>query len=56
MKLDRPEFEGATRGRLGGAAVRVCVREAVRKYLGIWLEEHPERAMAVTGRIARGIH
>ena len=51
VKLDCPEFEGATRGVLGGGAVRACVAEAVRAHLGTWLEEHPERAMAVVSRI-----
>ncbi len=51
VKLDRPEFEGATRGLLGGAAVHACVQEAVRKHMGTWLEEHPKLAAAVIGRI-----
>ncbi|WP_308400765.1 hypothetical protein [Streptomyces sp. AS02] len=51
MKLDRPEFLGATRGLLGNTDVRVCVREAVRERLGNWFEEHPERAMEVVDRI-----
>jgi DNA gyrase subunit B len=51
VKLDRPEFEGATCGVLGGDAVRACVAEAVRAHLGTWLEEHPEPAMAVVSRI-----
>jgi len=54
VKLDGPEFLGATHGMLGGAAVRACVAEAVREHLGTWLEEHPEQAAAVVGRIVRG--
>ncbi len=50
VKLDRPEFEGATRGLLGGAAVRACVQEAVQEHMGTWLEEHPKLAAAVIGR------
>ena len=42
VKLDHPEFIGATHGLLGDAAVRACVAEAVREHLGTWLEEHPE--------------
>jgi DNA gyrase subunit B len=51
VKLERPEFEGATRGRLGNAAVRDCVRQAVQEDLGSWLEEHPQQAAAVIDRI-----
>ncbi|WP_432187258.1 ATP-binding protein [Streptomyces sp. Tue6028] len=50
VKLDRPEFEGATRGLLGGAAVHACVQEAVQEHMGTWLEEHPKLAAAVIGR------
>ncbi|WP_460117960.1 DNA gyrase subunit B [Streptomyces phaeofaciens] len=53
VKLDHPEFEGATRGRLAGASVRSCVAEAVRQHLGAWLDEQPERAEAVVGRVLR---
>ncbi|WP_405717715.1 DNA gyrase subunit B [Streptomyces sp. NBC_01537] len=53
VKLDRPEFLGATHGLLGGDAVRACVGEAVREHLGTWLERHPEQAAAVVGRIVR---
>ncbi|WP_405851346.1 hypothetical protein OG361_01045 [Streptomyces sp. NBC_00090] len=54
VKLDRPEYAGSTRGRLDNTAVRACVEEAVREHLGTWLEEHPEHAAAVVGRIVRG--
>ncbi|MED7952190.1 hypothetical protein ACFVYP_31415 [Kitasatospora sp. NPDC058201] len=33
--------------------MRACVGQAVREHLGRWLEEHPERAAAVIGRIVR---
>ncbi|WUK34219.1 hypothetical protein OHS57_21065 [Streptomyces sp. NBC_00370] len=49
VKLDHPEFEGATRGVLGNAAVRTSVSEAVREHLGGWMERHPEQAVAVIG-------
>lgn len=54
VKLDRPEYLGATHGMLGGAAVRLCVAEAVREHLRTWLEGHPEQAAAVVGRIVDG--
>lgn len=47
--LDRPEFEGATRGRLGGAEVHACVEQAVREHLSVWLTDHPEQAKSVIG-------
>jgi DNA gyrase subunit B len=49
VRLDRPEFEGSTRGRLGGTEVRVCVEEAVREHLRAWLADHPAQAEAVIG-------
>ena len=54
VKLEDPEFEGATRGRLGNTAARTCVREAVHEHLGQWLEEHPQQAAAVIDRITHG--
>lgn len=50
VKLDFPEFHGATGGGLGNAAVRDGVAEAVRNHLGSWLEAHPEQASAVIDR------
>ncbi|MFI6702764.1 ATP-binding protein [Streptomyces sp. NPDC050509] len=51
VKLDQPEFEGATRGILGNSLVRTSVDEAVQEHLGRWLEEHPEQAVAIIDRI-----
>lgn len=56
VKLDRPEYEGCTRGRLGGTAVRDGVAAATRRCLGTWLGEQPERAGALIGRILAGAH
>ncbi|MFK0259400.1 ATP-binding protein [Streptomyces sp. NPDC090445] len=53
VKLDDPEFAGATHGVLGGAAVRACVAEAVREHLGTWLEAHPEQAAAIAAHVLR---
>ncbi|MFI1031556.1 DNA gyrase subunit B [Streptomyces sp. NPDC020951] len=55
VKLDHPEFLGATHGLLGNPDVRVCVGEAVREHLGNWFEEQPERAAEVVDRIVRGV-
>ncbi|MFF2365186.1 DNA gyrase subunit B [Streptomyces sp. NPDC058122] len=68
VKLDGPEFYGATRTRLGGdgdavhpgvrdsGAVHAGVRDAVRAHLGAWLNRHPEQAAAVIGRIIERSH
>ncbi|MET7988335.1 ATP-binding protein [Streptomyces sp. NPDC005281] len=53
VKLDRPEFEGSTRGVLGNSAVRDCVGQSVQHHLGRWLKEQPERAAAVIDRVVR---
>ncbi|MEV7935983.1 DNA gyrase subunit B [Kitasatospora sp. NPDC088264] len=52
VKLDRPEFEGATRDRLGNGPVRACVTEAVREHLAAWLRANPAQATAVLARIS----
>ncbi len=54
VKLDRPEFEGATRDFLGNAEVRESVAPAVRDHLIAWLAEDPRLASAVISRIAAG--
>ncbi|MCF4136690.1 hypothetical protein L1856_07125 [Streptomyces sp. Tue 6430] len=54
VKLDRPEFEGSTRGVLGNAEVRDCVRQAVQDHLGRWLKEDQTRAAAVIDWIFQG--
>ncbi|MEU2763946.1 DNA gyrase subunit B [Streptomyces sp. NPDC007027] len=51
VRLDRPEYHGSTRGRLGGDPVRDGVEQGVREHLGRWLDRHPERAAAIIGRI-----
>ncbi|MFJ8845903.1 DNA gyrase subunit B [Streptomyces cyaneofuscatus] len=53
VKLDHPEFEGATRARLGGATVHDCVEQAVREGLGPWLDRHPEQAADIIGGLFR---
>jgi DNA gyrase subunit B len=54
VKLDQPEYLGATRTLLGNAEVRICVAEAVRERLGNWFAEYPERAAEIVNRIVRG--
>ncbi|MGW4996208.1 DNA gyrase subunit B [Streptomyces hydrogenans] len=50
VRLDEPEFEGATLTALGGDAVRACVQEAVRDHVLAWLAERPERAARLMER------
>ncbi|MBR7826651.1 hypothetical protein KDK95_10085 [Actinospica sp. MGRD01-02] len=54
VKLEQPEFAGSTRGVLGNAAVRGCVRQAVYEGVGEWLSEHPQRAAAVIDQVVQG--
>ncbi|MGW2082552.1 hypothetical protein ACWCOW_37570 [Streptomyces sp. NPDC001939] len=54
VKLDRPEFEGATRGVLGNSEVRDCVGQAVQDHLDRWLKDDPERAAAVIDQTVQG--
>ncbi|WP_371673804.1 ATP-binding protein [Streptomyces sp. NBC_00289] len=56
VKLDRPEFLGATSELLGNKDVRVCVAEAVQDHLSTWFETRPERAAEIVDRIVRGTH
>ena len=53
VKLDRPEYLGATHELLGNTDVRDCVGEAVREHLGNWFEEQPSQAAQVVDRILR---
>jgi len=54
VKLDGPEFEGATRGVLANTAVRACVGQATQEHFGEWLRGHPERAAAVLKQLVQG--
>ncbi|MFG2339544.1 ATP-binding protein [Streptomyces yangpuensis] len=54
VKLDRPEFEGSTRGLLGNPEARDCVAQAVQDHLARWLKHHPEGAAAVIHQIVQG--
>lgn len=56
VKLDRPEYRGATRGLLGNTDVRACVGEAVQEHLTTWFEEQPDRATEIVDRMVRDIY
>lgn len=56
VKIDEPEFLGATHELLGNAEVRDCVADAVREHLAGWFEERPERAAQIVDGILRTAH
>ncbi|MFE7394273.1 DNA gyrase subunit B [Streptomyces sp. NPDC057582] len=56
VKLEHPEYLGATHELLGNTDVRGCVGEAVREHLGSWLKEQPKHAAHVVDRILRNTH
>ncbi|WP_328747957.1 hypothetical protein OHT57_20775 [Streptomyces sp. NBC_00285] len=51
VKLDHPEFCGATRGGLANEVAHLCVAEVVRERLGAWFGEQPEQADAIVARL-----
>ncbi|MEV6507393.1 DNA gyrase subunit B [Streptomyces sp. NPDC051642] len=53
VKLDQPEYLGATRTLLGNTEVRVCVAQAVQEHLGNWFAERPKRGERVIDRVVR---
>jgi DNA gyrase subunit B len=53
VKLEAPEFMGATHGKLGNSAACACVQEAVASHLGTWFDEHPMQAAAVIDLVRR---
>lgn len=55
VKLDRPEYQGATHGMLGNRAAHLCVREAVQDHLLTWLDKHPQQAEAIVARVTHGL-
>lgn len=54
VKLDHPEFEGATCGTLANAGVRESVARTVQRHLASWLAADPRPASAVARRTAAG--
>ncbi len=51
VKLLNPQFEGQTKAKLGNPDVRGAVAEAVYEALRAYLEEHPQDARALSGKI-----
>ena len=47
VKVKDPQFEGQTKGRLGNPEVRMAVEQLVGRYLGEFLEDHPDEARII---------
>ncbi len=47
VKLQDPQFEGQTKGKLGTIAIRSAVEKVTNEKLAEWLEEHPSEAKAL---------
>ena len=47
VRLQDPQFEGQTKGKLGNVSIRSLVERATNRHLDEWLEEHPAEARGV---------
>jgi len=47
VKLQDPQFEGQTKGKLGNVPMRSLVERATNERLAEWLEEHPSEAKRI---------
>ena len=47
VKIEDPQFEGQTKGKLGNAEVRPAVEKVMSDYFGSFLEENPADAKAI---------
>ena len=50
VKLQDPQFEGQTKGKLGNVPMRSLVERATNERLAEWLEEHPAEGRAVVSK------
>ena len=50
VKLQDPQFEGQTKGKLGTIAMRSAVEKVTNEKLAEWLEEHPSEAKALVSK------
>ena len=51
VKVPNPQFEGQTKGKLGNSEVKGIVESLVNERLSSFLEEHPQDARRITGKI-----
>ena len=47
VRLQEPQFEGQTKGKLGNVSMRSLVERATNEKLADWLEEHPNEAKII---------
>ncbi|MFO0746325.1 MAG: DNA topoisomerase subunit B [Myxococcota bacterium] len=52
VRMGTVEFEGQTKTRLGNPEARSAVEELTTRYLGAWLDEHPEFGRALVDKAA----
>lgn len=50
VKLQEPQFEGQTKGKLGNAEMKGYVEQIFGEFFSIFLEEHPKEAEAIIGK------
>ena len=50
VRLEEPQFEGQTKGKLGNAEMKSAVESVVNEKLAEYLEEHPTEAKAIIGK------
>lgn len=51
VKLPQPQFEGQTKQKLGNSEIKGLVEQVVNEALASWLEEHPQAAKKIVGKI-----
>ncbi len=51
VRIEEPQFEGQTKGKLGNTEAKGAVETVVGDALGIFLEEHPKEAEAILGKV-----
>ncbi|GMU60011.1 MAG: type 2 topoisomerase subunit B [Myxococcaceae bacterium] len=51
VKLPSPQFEGQTKQKLGNSEVKGLVEQIVNEQLNSWLEENPQNAKKIVGKI-----
>ncbi len=52
VKLQEPQFEGQTKGKLGNIEIKSMVESAVAEELALYLEEHPDDARRIIDKCA----
>ncbi|MEZ5281165.1 MAG: DNA topoisomerase (ATP-hydrolyzing) subunit B [Acidimicrobiales bacterium] len=50
VRLQEPQFEGQTKGKLGNTSMRSLVQKTTNEALADWLEEHPAEAKRMVGK------